>query len=298
MAINTFTLLRSAISNWLKRDSNQVADDRLKEFVTLAEDRIYTDLRVRSMEAHIDLRLTAATTVSTVSGTNTVLLTPSTAATAYTLGDRYNFELAGTNTGAVNVNISSLGEKDVKKGEDAGDELENEDWIDGNTVEIVYDGTQFVWVPRGGYPLPSRYVEQRRVYLDVDGNKKLDYMTPEQFWIRKGSSETAQPKMYTVEGPYIIFSPLMDKEYFGKFLFFRRFAALSADSDTNWILTNAPGIYLYASLVEAHSFLANGMRALEYATLYQERIDAHSNAFKAGRFPRGRSQIRSEVAVA
>ena len=48
MAINTFTLLRSAISNWLKRDSNQVADDRLKEFVTLAEDRIYTDLRVRS----------------------------------------------------------------------------------------------------------------------------------------------------------------------------------------------------------------------------------------------------------
>lgn len=285
------------MSNWFKRDTAAVADDRLKEFVALAEDRIYTDLRVRSMEAQVNVILKGAVTVSTVSGTDTVLLTPGTAATAYTLGDRYTFELAGTNTGATDVNISGLGVQNVFKGEFLTDELEAEDWIIGDTVEIVYDGTNFLWVPRGGYPLPSRYIEQRRVYLDVDQGKALNYFTPEQFWSRRATTTTGRPTMYTIEGPYIIFGPLMDSTYFGKFLYFRMFPALSGDSDTNWILTNAPGIYLFAALTEAHIFLENQTSALAFAAMYQERVDSHNETFKNSRFPRGRRAMRSEVQV-
>ena len=87
MAINTLTTLRTAVGNWLKRDTTAVASARIDEFIVLAEDRIYTDLRVRSMEATIPVVLKKSIKISTVSGSNTVTLTPDTAATAYTLGD-------------------------------------------------------------------------------------------------------------------------------------------------------------------------------------------------------------------
>ncbi len=297
MAITSFSTLRSALSKWLKRDTTAVSDDRLKEFVALAEDRIYTDLRVRAMEAHVNILLKKSIEVDTVSGADTVLLTPTTAITAYLLGDRYNFEVATTNTTAVTVNISSQGAQNVRKGEEGADALEANDWPVGSSVEIVYDGTSFLWVPRGGYPLPSRYVEQRRVFIDVDAGKRLDFMTPEQFWTRRVSIEVSKPRIYTIEGPYMIFGPLMDKTYTGKFLYFRSFAALSGDSDTNWILTNHPGLYLFAALTEAHIFIGNERKAMAYATMYQERLDAHNEAFKEDRFPRGRRVMRSEVGV-
>lgn len=298
MALNTFTLLRSAVSNWLKRDTAAVSDDRLLEFVTLAEDRIYTDLRVRSMEASITVILKSSINIETVSGSNTVTLTPDTAATSYALGDRYNFDVATTNTAAVDVNISALGNQNVFKGEFLTDELEANDWVVGDRVEIVYDGTNFLWVPRGGYPLPSRYIEQRRIFLDRDEGKALHFFPPEQFWSRRATTTTGPPQMYTIEGPHIIFGPLMDSTYFGKFLYFRMFPALSADADTNWILTNAPGIYLFAALTEAHIFLQNQTSALAFAAMYQERMDSHNEVFKQSRFPRGRRAMRSEVQVA
>ena len=222
---------------------------------------------------------------------------PDTAATAYNLGDRYDFEVATTNTDAVDVNISALGNQNVFKGEDGDTELEANDWIDGDRVEIYYDGTNFIWVPRGGFRLPSRYIEQRRIFMDVDQGKALNYFTPEQFWSRRATTTTGQPTMYTVEGPLIIFGPLMDTTYFGKFLYFRRDAALSGDSDTNWVLTNAPGIYLFAALTEAHIFLGNQTAALAFSAIYQERVDSHNEVFKESRFPRGRAATRSEVQV-
>lgn len=47
MAINTFSTLKTAIGNWLNRTD---IDDRIDEFITIAEDKIYRSLRVRQME--------------------------------------------------------------------------------------------------------------------------------------------------------------------------------------------------------------------------------------------------------
>lgn len=303
MSIATYDELRDAILNHTKRDATILPDARLNEHILGAEDRIYTDLRVRAMERTDTLTLKKAISLDAgeVADTGTtVTLTPATAATGYVYGDRYTWEVETTNTGAVDVNISGQGAQDIKVIEgDVGtlNELEANDFKAGTTVEIVYDGTRFVWVPRGGIPLPARFIESRRVFIDADIGK-LDYMTPEQFWARRAGSETGAPKLFTIEGGVIVFAPSPDATYEARLLYHRKFAALSADSDTNWLLTNAPMLYLYASLIETYLYLNMAPRALEFATAFDERVRKHNETANAARYPRGRTATRSEVPVA
>ena len=43
-------------------------------------------------------------------------------------------------------------------------------------------------------------------------------------------------------------------------LFYKKFDNLSASTATNWLITNAPDIYLYGSMLEAEPFIMNDER--------------------------------------
>lgn len=77
----------------------------------------------------------------TVSGTDTITATVSPSLTAYASGQMFAFVAANTNTGAVTINISSLGAKAITKNGNtalvAGDLTANYLFV------VVYDGTQF-----------------------------------------------------------------------------------------------------------------------------------------------------------
>lgn len=73
-------------------------------------------------------------------GTNTITASL-TGLAAYATGQCYRFVAAGANTGAVTLNINSLGAKNVTK---AGtNALVSGDIASGQTVEVMYDGTRF-----------------------------------------------------------------------------------------------------------------------------------------------------------
>jgi len=77
----------------------------------------------------------------TVAGTDTITATVSPSLTAYAAGQMFAFVAANTNTGAVTINISSLGAKAITKTGNtaltAGDLTANYLFV------VVYDGTQF-----------------------------------------------------------------------------------------------------------------------------------------------------------
>jgi hypothetical protein len=80
-------------------------------------------------------------TFLTVSGTDTLPGTVSPTVTAYAVGQIFAFVAAATNTGAVTINISSLGAKSITRlGATA---LIAGDLIINSVAFIVYDGTQF-----------------------------------------------------------------------------------------------------------------------------------------------------------
>ena len=78
--------------------------------------------------------------LGTSSGTNTVTASATPAIAAYAAGQTLRFKAGGTNTGAVTLNLNSLGAKAVQK---RGAALVAGDVTANNVVEAVYDGTQF-----------------------------------------------------------------------------------------------------------------------------------------------------------
>jgi hypothetical protein len=77
----------------------------------------------------------------TVAGTDTITATVSPALTAYAAGQMFAFVAANTNTGAVTINISSLGAKSITKNGTTA--LVASDLTANYLFVIVYDGTQF-----------------------------------------------------------------------------------------------------------------------------------------------------------
>jgi hypothetical protein len=79
--------------------------------------------------------------IGSVSGTDTITGSLTPALAAYAAGQMFYFVAAGDNTGAVTLNINSLGAKNVTKNGTTA--LAAKDIKSGQTVVVVYDGTRF-----------------------------------------------------------------------------------------------------------------------------------------------------------
>jgi hypothetical protein len=82
-----------------------------------------------------------ATTIATVTGTDTLAGTLTPAPTAYATGNLFSFVAANTNTGASTININSLGAKSITKSGTSA--LVAGDMVSGRVYLIEYDGTRF-----------------------------------------------------------------------------------------------------------------------------------------------------------
>lgn len=108
----------------------------------------------------------ALSTLSSVSGADTITATAPLSMTAYVAGQEFSFVSAGANTGAVTLNINSIGAKDVtKRGTTA---LVAGDIASGEVVQVVYDGTRFQLVGRDSQPVAASETVAGIVELATD----------------------------------------------------------------------------------------------------------------------------------
>lgn len=145
--------------------------------------------------------------------------------------------------------------------------------------------------------LPTRYLETRRLYIDGNPVQRLRYMDPKDFWERWASTRSGKPLFYTIEGENYVFGPTPDATYTGKCLFYQRLAALSADEDTNWLLTNARGLLLYGALLESAPFIGDDPRLLTWAALWDDLEEKVTKANKTDRVSGDAVVTRSAVSV-
>lgn len=88
--------------------------------------------------------------LGSVSGTNTITASLTPAIAAYAAGQSFNFVVDTTNTGAVTINVNSLGAKAIQKN---GAALVAGDLTAGDLACIIYDGTQFQLVSPARTPV-------------------------------------------------------------------------------------------------------------------------------------------------
>lgn len=116
--------------------------------------------------------------------------------------------------------------------------------------------------------LPSRYRQMKRIYLTND-SPALTFMTTEDIY---KFTTTGQPKFYSIEGENVLFGPIPNAVYSVPINYFAAFQALSDLNATNWVLTNAPDIYLYGSLAAAEPYILNDERLPMWKTLFEKAI--------------------------
>jgi len=82
-----------------------------------------------------------ATTIATVTGTDTLTGSLTPAIAAYATGNLFSFVAANTNTGATTINLNSLGAKSITKSGSTA--LTAGNIVSGQVYLIEYDGTRF-----------------------------------------------------------------------------------------------------------------------------------------------------------
>ena len=114
--------------------------------------------------------------------------------------------------------------------------------------------------------LPTGYIEPRALYLTTDGQQT--YLNPFVNGTMPLRTSSSTPLGWCINGDNINLDCLLAQA--DTFLFHYRAKWDIASTLTNWLLTNHPGAYLSASLVEAYVYRDNDNGALKWETRYQQ----------------------------
>jgi hypothetical protein len=118
-------------------------------------------------------------------------------------------------------------------------------------------------VSSGAIAHPSGLISVNRLVVD---DYVLNYVTQAQFAERErlDSDDT----VYTSIGTnfYVLTGTDYVLDYVAKF------TGLSADSDTNWLLTNYPDVYLYGMLKHAAIWMQDDQATVKFAEMYKGSV--------------------------
>lgn len=117
--------------------------------------------------------------------------------------------------------------------------------------------------------LPSDWLETIRLSLDSTNGRKLELGSLAEIMDRRERWEDAvgTPQLYAHVGSQFEFWPTPDGSYSAELLYYAKVPDLATNS-TNWLLTYAPDVYLYGSLVHSAPYLQEDARIQAWAALY------------------------------
>jgi hypothetical protein len=121
--------------------------------------------------------------------------------------------------------------------------------------------------------LPSDWVEAINLHI-VDGKQPLRFVTLDEADRIVAEKYYTQVIAYSLMNGALELVPAPGADVDIEMIYYGKIPALSAQQATNWLLTKAPDVYLYGSLLHAQPFLMDDQRMPVFATLYNSRIEA------------------------
>ena len=120
--------------------------------------------------------------------------------------------------------------------------------------------------------LPTGFIQMRNLQMNASPIVPMQYVTPEIYDRLYGSTSTGTPVMYTIIADEMQLGPIPASAQTIEMLFYKKFNALTIVDTTNWMITNAPDVYLYGCLLEAEPFIMNDPRVQLWATAFKQAI--------------------------
>ncbi|HET8730483.1 MAG TPA: hypothetical protein VFM34_05170 [Moraxellaceae bacterium] len=116
--------------------------------------------------------------------------------------------------------------------------------------------------------LPTGYREGRSLHISQGGTyRRIDYVTPERAGLYNDSGYTSA---FTVVGSNIELLPMPTQDVDYRLVYYKALDALSGTQ--NWLILNAPDIYLYATLLESAPFIKGDTRIPVWQGMLEQAI--------------------------
>lgn len=129
--------------------------------------------------------------------------------------------------------------------------------------------------------LPDGYLSVERLTVP-DGSGRaptLGYLTPQEF---SQLTPSGCARYYTIADGLIQVEGGQPAGF--TLSYYRRLTPLAGDQDTNWLLQNAPQVYLYSALIEAYQHIRDDARLVTAARQYAAAVNALIDADQRERF--------------
>lgn len=120
--------------------------------------------------------------------------------------------------------------------------------------------------------LPADWLAFKRIYSAAES--RIEYMAPDAL---EDLPPRGDASKYSIEGRRLIYGQTPSANLPLTVKYYARLPRLAVDTDTNWLLTESPDIYLYAALLEGAMFIKDSAKAGEWGTLFDKAVaDAQS----------------------
>jgi hypothetical protein len=121
--------------------------------------------------------------------------------------------------------------------------------------------------------IPADWVETIRLHLTGTGTSVVNLVSRDAMADKRAAQENAAgtPRMYThADGQFQLY-PTPDATTNFELLYYQKIPSLITNTD-NWLLLEAPDVYLYGALLHSAPYLAEDARVAVWAQMYSAAV--------------------------
>lgn len=120
---------------------------------------------------------------------------------------------------------------------------------------------------------PEDFAGARTLMLAGDPLRVLELTDPATLWTRYAAAAPGRPESYAIVGARRAYlRPVPDGAYAARLVYDRALSVLSADADTNWLLSGHPDIYIAAAMIELCLYLENDTRLQVWKAAHDVKV--------------------------
>jgi len=133
--------------------------------------------------------------------------------------------------------------------------------------------------------IPSDWVETIRLHLTGSGTTVVNLVSRDAMADRRSANENASgtPRMYSHADSQFQLYPTPSQDTDFELLYYQKIPSLITNTD-NWLLLEAPDVYLYGALLHSAPYLAEDQRVAIWAQMYSASVARLNESSDEARF--------------
>lgn len=123
--------------------------------------------------------------------------------------------------------------------------------------------------------VPADFLETKSIKLNTSPVTALAFESIDALDQLKATAYIApgKPQYFSIVGGQIRVLPVPDATYTAELTYYAKLTKLSSTVATNWLLSQAPDVYLYGALMQAAPYLKDDARITVWSAIYMKGLE-------------------------